>query len=145
MRLVDAAGEIFFLANYEKIEDGMTITNRYIIPRYASAQATLSWVDGDESHRPDTWLRLMRSTMGGAPSPVPDAPIVNMIHGMTTASWENLEATDAEANTYTFSVMETDETGKSAAPQDYRKIENGMSVVNTYQVPFELRDRKSVV
>ena len=137
VRLVNAAGEIFFLANYEKIEDGMTITNRYIIPRYASAQATLSWVDGDGSHRLDTWLRLMRSVAGGAPGPVPDAPIVKMIHGMTTASWDNLEATDAEANTYTFSVMETDETGKSAAPKDYLKTENGMSVVNTYQIPFD--------
>lgn len=137
VRLVNAGGEIFFLANYEKIEDGMTITNRYMIPRYASAQATLSWVDGDGSHRPDTWLRLMRSVAGGAPGPVPDAPIVKMIHGMTTASWDNLEATDAEANTYTFSVMETDETGKSAAPKDYLKTENGMSVVNTYQIPFD--------
>ena len=79
----------------------------------------------------------MRSVAGGAPGPVPDAPIVKMIHGMTTASWENLEATDAEANTYTFSVMEMDETGKSAAPKDYLKTENGMSVVNTYQIPFD--------
>ena len=66
-------------------------------------------------------------------------------HGMTSASWDNLEATDKDGNNYVFGVMETDEKGRSAAPEDYRKTENGFSVVNTYQIPYDYVAQARVV
>lgn len=143
--LVNANGEIFFLANYEKMESGLQITNRYIIPTFASAAATVSWVDGDANARPDIWLVLTRRTESGVMSPVPGVEPVQLSHGMTTASWENLEATDKDGNNYIFGVMETDEKGRSVAPTDYRKVENGLSVVNTYQIPYDYVAQARVV
>lgn len=145
VHLVNASGEFFFLANYEKLEEGLTITNRFIIPTYASATATLTWVDGDASNRPDTWVRLTRGLPGEAMSFVPDLEPVLLSHGMTSTTWDNLEVTDSRGNNYVFGAVQTDERGQSAEPQDYRKSENGMSIVNTYQVPFDYTAEGRVV
>ncbi len=143
--LVNANGEIFFLANYEKTESGLQITNRYIIPTFASATANVSWVDGNANERPDIWLVLTRRTEKGVMTTVPGAEPIKLSHGMTSASWDNLEATDKDGNNYVFGVMETDEKGRSAAPEDYRKTENGLSVVNTYQIPYDYVAQARVV
>lgn len=145
VHLVNGSGEFFFLANYEKMEEGLKITNRFIIPTYASATATVTWIDGDAANRPDTWVRLTRGLPGEPMTFVPDLEPVLLSHGETTATWDNLEVTDNKGNNYVFGAVQTDESGQSAEPRDYRKSEDGMSIVNTYQVPFDYTAEGRVV
>lgn len=145
VHLVNGSGEFFFLANYEKKEEGLKITNRFIIPTYASATATVTWVDGDAANRPDTWVRLTRGLPGEPMTFVPDLEPVLLSHGTATATWDNLEVTDSKGNNYVFGAVQTDENGQSAEPRDYRKSEDGMSIVNTYQVPFDYTAEGRVV
>lgn len=137
VHLVNATGEIFFLANYEKDETGMTITNTYIVPTYGSAEAHVLWIDGDPKNRPDIWLQLRRALIGEPAEPVPGVDLVKLENEMDTVRWENLEATDRDGNLYIFSAGEVDAAGLDATPQYYVKSENGLSIVNTYEIPYD--------
>ncbi|MDD4368447.1 MAG: Cna B-type domain-containing protein, partial [Oscillospiraceae bacterium] len=131
---VDATGLDDTPENYVKTENGLTVTNRYVIPTDAQATATKIWVDGPATH-PTVWFKLYRQTADGAPEAVPGAELKALADGTTEVSWTGLEATDAAGNPYSFSVKEVDADGLDYTPENYVKAENGLMVTNSYVIP----------
>ncbi len=133
---VDAAGNDYTPENYVKTENGLTVTNNYVLPGDASAVATKIWVNGPVAH-PTIWFRLYRQTADSAPEVVPEAEIKELTDGTTSVSWAGLDATDAAGNAYRFSVKEVDADGKDATPANYAKTETGLTVTNSYVIPAD--------
>jgi len=131
---VDADGNDFVPENYEKTEDGLTVTNKYKIPTAGEAEATKVWVNGS-TPRPTVWFQLWRQIEGGTAVPVPDAEIKELADGTTTVKWTGLEETDINGNPYIFSVREVDADGNDFVPENYEKTEDGLTVTNTYVPP----------
>lgn len=120
--------------NYIKTEEGLTVTNEYVIPTNGAATANKVWKNGPDTH-PTVWFQLQRSIDGGTAAPVPGAEIKALPNGTTTVSWTGLEETDINGNSYTFSVKEVDANGNDFTPANYTKVESGLTVTNTYVIP----------
>lgn len=132
---VDAQGNDAVPTGYSKREDGLTVTNTWLIPKDGTATANKLWVDGPAA-KPTIYLKLLRNIPGGSAQPVPDAEIKELVSGTTSATWTGLEKTDVYGNKYTFSVQEVDALGADATPADYTKMESGLTVTNTYVQPL---------
>ncbi len=109
-------------------DEPLTITNTYVIP-LADVTANKLWADDFEDH-PPIWFKLYRAISGGDPEEVPGAGLKMLASGETSATWTDLEQTDIDGNAYTFSVEEVDESGMPKAPENYDKIEDGLTVQN---------------
>ncbi|NLJ79228.1 MAG: Cna B-type domain-containing protein [Tissierellia bacterium] len=131
---VDEKGNDFEPANYTKSEDGLTVTNKYIIPTNGEAKATKIWVDGPQE-KPTIWFKLYRQTEGSNEEEVPDVEIKELIDGVTEVEWTGLEETDIDGNPYTFLVKEVDGDGNDFEPENYTKTEDALTVTNTYVSP----------
>ena len=131
---VDAAGNDFTPALYTKLEAGLKVTNTYVIPTDGKATAIKVWVNGP-SPRPTVWFKLFRNIAGGVPVPVPGAEIKELADGTLSVTWENLERTDFDGNVYIFSVKEVDAAGNDFTPEHYTKLEEALTVTNTYVSP----------
>ena len=82
---------------------------------------TKVWVGGPTT-KPDIQLQLYRNGVAyGSP--------VTLSSGSTTYTWLDLEKTDATGNSYTYTVQEV------GTPLGYDKVENGLTVTNTYKAP----------
>jgi uncharacterized protein YnzC (UPF0291/DUF896 family) len=123
--------------NYTKEESGMTVTNSYVIPTDGKATATKVWENGP-TPRPTVWFQLWRKTADMAEAEVvPDAPIMELADGTLSVTWTGLEETDLNGNEYTFSVKEVDAEGNDFVPENYEKVEEGLTVTNTYIIPID--------
>jgi uncharacterized protein YnzC (UPF0291/DUF896 family) len=133
---VDATGNDFTPTGYTKSEQGLTVTNTYVIPKDGSATAYKVW-SGGPSPRPTVWFKLYRQISGGALEEVPvaEAPIKELADGTTSVTWNNLSETDNDGNPYTFSVKEVDAAGNDFTPPGYTKSEQGLTVTNAYIIP----------
>ncbi|QWT17552.1 Cna B-type domain-containing protein [Collinsella sp. zg1085] len=135
---VNEQGDDFTPTNYTSAvsDNGLTVTNTYVIPKNGEARATKTWVNGS-TVQSDIWLRLYRQIEGGQPEAVPsaEAPLHQLTVGTTETSWNNLSQTDINGNAYTFSVREVDEHGDPTQPENFTKLEDGLTVTNTYVVP----------
>jgi len=138
---VDEEGNDFVPSNYVKEEDGLKVTNTYVIPTKGSAAATKKWADGP-SEKPTIWFKLYRYIVaadGGEAEPeeVPGAEIKELADGVTKVVWTGLEETDISGKPYNFLVKEVDQDGNDFAPTNYVKAENGMDVTNYYVSPTD--------
>src|SRR5699024_8924000 len=133
---VDAEGNDFEPTNYSKTEDGLTVTNDYVIPTEGSAKATKEWVDGPSEH-PTTWFKLFRQVEDGEIEEVPEAEVKELANGTTEVEWTGLEETDFDGNVYTFFVKEVNKDGDDSTPENYEKAENGLEVTNYYVSPTD--------
>ncbi|WMJ76481.1 MULTISPECIES: SpaA isopeptide-forming pilin-related protein [unclassified Sedimentibacter] len=123
---VDAEGNDFAPENYEKFEDGLTVTNTYT---KKDVTATKVW-SGGPSSRPTIWLELYRQIEGGELEKA-DVEIKELPSGTEEATWEDVDKTDENGNVYIYSVKEVDEDGNDFVPSGYRKSEDGLTVTNT--------------
>jgi pilin isopeptide linkage protein/LPXTG-motif cell wall-anchored protein len=133
VREVDKDGNDYTPANYRKSESGLTITNTYVIPK-GQVTANKAWVNGP-SPRPSVWFQLYRQIEGGAAEAVPGADIKELKDGTTSVSWDDLEQTDKDGKVYTFSVKEVDKDGNDLTLFNYTKVEDGLTVTNTFVPP----------
>ena len=136
VREVDEEGNDFTPENYSKVENGLTVTNTYVIPTDGEAEATKVWTNGP-TPRPTVWFKLYRQIEGGDPVEVPGAEIKELADGTLTVKWAGLEATDKDGKAYVFSVLEVDADGNDFTPENYTKVENGLTVTNTYKIPTD--------
>lgn len=136
VREVNADGEDFVPAHYTKLEDGLTVTNTYVPPT-VDVIANKVWV-GDEkiaSQRPTIYFKLYRMVKGGQPESVESAELKKLDKGVTEVSWSKLAKLDDDGQTYIYSVREVDKSGEDFTPQHYTKVEDGLTVTNTYVPP----------
>lgn len=133
---VDANGKDLQLANYVKTENGLNVTNTYVAPTDLAVKAKKIWVNGS-LEKPTVWFKLYRQVANAPKEEVPlaEAPLKELTNGTTEVIWTNLAKTDANAQTYTYSVKEVDANGADFVPQNYTKQEDGLTVTNTYIVP----------
>ncbi|MFA7533260.1 MAG: Cna B-type domain-containing protein, partial [Tissierellaceae bacterium] len=125
---VDHDGNDYTPENYEKSEDGLTITNTYVIPK-TNITATKVW-SGGSSNKPTIELQLYRQLEGEDKEAVGDS--VELKDGETEHTWEDLDATDEDGNEYTYTVDEV------SVPTRYRKSisVDGLTITNTYSPPY---------
>lgn len=124
-------------ASYDESE--LIVTNTYTIPETGSATATKEWVNGP-ANRPTIWFKLFRNIEDGAVEEVPEsqAPIKELVSGVESVEWTNLEKTDIDGNSYIFSVKEVDEDGNDWTPANYTKSGEGTLVItNEYVIPTD--------
>lgn len=118
--------------NYEKTVEGMTVTNKYVPPKN-DVQATKDWQGEDPAERPTIWFKLLRQVgENGKKEAMPEAKIIEIANGGTSVTWNDIEQTDKKGNPYIFTVQEVDQDGNDYLPAGYSKIEEGLSVKNTY-------------
>jgi LPXTG-motif cell wall-anchored protein len=112
--------EIGVPANYAKKEEGLTVTNEYVIP-LGDVTAKKVWVNGPEV-KPDIVLQLMRDGKAfGEP--------ITLKHPETSYTWKDLELETKDAVAYKFEVVEI------GVPANYAKKEEGLTVTNEYVIP----------
>lgn len=131
VREVDSSGSNSVPENYVKSEDGLTVTNTYVIPTNGKADATIEWINAPDTV-PAVWFKLFRTIEGGETEEVPDAILKQLNGSISSVSWTNLESTDADGNAYIFSVREVNAYGFDFVPEGFEKVETGLRVVNTY-------------
>lgn len=100
--------------------------------KLTSVSATKTW-HTPESPPPQVWFKLYRSNGIKPLAPVPNAPIKPLAPGTTLVSWPDLELADDIGNVYTYTVKEVNAQGEDFTPLGYKKQEDGLSVINTYQ------------
>lgn len=124
--------------NYTKDEQGLTVTNTYVIPTNGQFTAYKKW-DGGPSPRPTIWFQLLRSTTGkdGSYQIVPDASVQELADGTGEVSWVGLEKSNINGNPYLFKVQETNAEGVELTPTNYESTisEDGSTIINTYVSP----------
>ena len=113
-----------------------TIKNKFVVPIDGEAEATKVWVNGP-TPRPTVWFRLYRNIAAGPIEPVPEAVIKELPNGTTTVKWTNLAKTNPLGIPYVFTVREVDADGNDFTPENYTKVENGLTVTNTYKIPTD--------
>lgn len=120
--------EVAVPVNYQKTQQGNTITNKYIPPK-GPIKATKVWKGGDANNRPTIEFQLFRQIGDGTAEAVPGAEIKTLAGSVTEVTWDGIELTDGNGVAYTFSVVELTNLA------DYEKDEQGLTVTNTYQIP----------
>ena len=104
------------------------------LPGTTIVEATKSWINAPETH-PTTWFKLFRQTKEMAEAeavPAEQAAVLTLENGTETVSWAGIKTHDKDGNPYTFSVREVDADGNDFTPLLYEKVENGLTVENTY-------------
>ena len=111
----------FLAPSHSKTEDGLTVTNKYVIPT-DDVTATKVWEDGPEP-RPTVWFKLYRQVGAtGTPEAVPGAAIQELADGTLSVTWNNVEKTDIGGNPYIFTVKEVDADGNDFEPANYSRV-----------------------
>lgn len=123
--------------NYEKTisDDDLTITNAYKIPT-TDITAEKVWEDGS-AEKPTVWFKLFRQIVNEEKEEVPGAERKELSNGTTEVTWEDLDVTDINGNEYIYSVQEVDDEGNDFTPENYVKVENGLTVTNSYNSPTD--------
>lgn len=105
--------------NYEKTVDGLTITNRYVIPKI-DVTAKKTWVDGP-ADKPDVTLQLMKDGKAFGD------PVV-LKHPAVSYTWKDLDQTTAKGEPIVYTVDELN------VPEGYVKTASGLEVTNTFMM-----------
>lgn len=113
--------------NYTKVEEGLTVTNTYVIPK-TQVTATKEWRYGP-SVKPTIELQLYKDGNAyGTP--------VTLNNGTTNYTWTGLDKTDINGRTHKYTVDEVN------VPTYYIKqiSSDGLTVTNIYNPPSEPTD-----
>ncbi|MHB0809383.1 MAG: Cna B-type domain-containing protein [Facklamia hominis] len=117
---VDHQGNELTLEHFDKFEDGLTVTNTFVIPK-TQIEVTKQWKGGPSDH-PTITIHLLQ-----------DGKIINSIqlsNGNVHYQWLDLPATDEDGNRYTYTVEEDEVQGyKKEISGDQT---NGFMITNEY-------------
>lgn len=123
---VDRYGKSYVPVNYEKTEDGLTVTNSYVIPK-TDITGTKVWENGS---KPSVELQLFRNgkALDG------DKYTVSLDGSEATPwtyTWTGLDKTDINGKAYKYTVDEV------KVPNNYEKVvsEDGLTVTNKFVSP----------
>ena len=123
---VDQDGKSYVPVNYEKTEDGLTVTNSYVIPK-TDITGTKVWENGS---KPSVELQLFRDgkALDG------DKYTVSIDGSEATPwthTWTGLDKTDINGKAYKYTVDEV------KVPDNYEKVvsEDGLTVTNKFVSP----------
>lgn len=112
-------------ANYSKVESGMTVTNTYTQPETDDLVGTKVWVNGP---KPAVEFELWRKNgTAGTGEKVVDATAVDT--DTLTVNFGKQLKTDINGVEYEYYVIEPE------VPENYSKVESGLTVTNTYGIP----------
>ncbi|NMD37760.1 MAG: Cna B-type domain-containing protein, partial [Christensenellaceae bacterium] len=126
---------------------GTAVTNKYIQPTI-TVSGTKVWVYGNNSNRPDVYMKLYRSTDANAVEAdweaVPNAALYHLDNTAvytenpervftTTFNWNDIHERDEKAKLYYFFVKEVNANGVDFTPSRYEKTETNTLVRNVYQ------------
>lgn len=104
--------------NYTKVEEGLTVTNTYVIPK-TQVTGTKEW-KGGSSKKPTIELQLYQDGVahGGT---------VTLVDGNTSHTWTQLDKTDINGKEHVYTIDEVE------VPRGYRKSisDDGLTVINT--------------
>ena len=142
---VNADGEDFTAPNYQKVEEGLKITNTYVAPIMIDPLYVNKVWQGGQAPYPAIYIHLYRNIPGGSPEPV-GAPFPldgvadpGCVSFCEISPWRwvahDLPLTDNLGNPYTYTVHETDASGNDYTPENYVKSVNGYTLTNTYASP----------
>ncbi|HQC63772.1 MAG TPA: Cna B-type domain-containing protein, partial [Anaerolineaceae bacterium] len=142
---VSADGFDFTPENYDKLEDGLTVTNTYVPPTMVDPLYMNKVWNGGKAPYPAIYFHLYRQIEGGIPEPAID-PVeldgvadTNCVSACEISPWRvavyNLPLTDFYGNPYTYSVRETDANGNDYTPKNYVKSVIDFTITNTYVPP----------
>ena len=114
-----------------------TIKNKYVPPMDGTATANKVWMPTNliDSLKVTVWFKLYRNIDGGLVEEVPGAAIKQLVFPVLTATWTDLQKTDANGKPYIFTVKEVDADGNDWKPDNFTKVEQGLTVTNTYTSP----------
>ena len=123
---VDQDGKSYVPVNYEKTEDGLTVTNSYVIPK-TDITGTKVWENGS---KPSVELQLFRD--GKALDR--DEYTISLDGSEETPwthTWTGLDKTDINGKAYKYTVDEV------KVPDNYEKVvsEDGLTVTNKFVSP----------
>jgi LPXTG-motif cell wall-anchored protein len=112
--------------NYSKSEEGLTVTNTYVIPR-TEVIGTKVWIGGPVV-KPEIKLQLYRD--GEA-----YGDLVILRDGETSHTWTDLDKTDITGKDHVYSIDEME------TPDRFRKeiSEDGLTITNRYRRPSRPR------
>ncbi|NLC65426.1 MAG: Cna B-type domain-containing protein, partial [Clostridium sp.] len=113
--------------NYEKVEEGLTVTNKYVSPK-TEITGTKVWIGGPEK-KPTIELQLYRNGEAfGDP--------VKLKDGSGEHVWKDLDLTDENGLEYKYTIDEIN------VPENYTKTlsEDGLKVTNKYSEPVKPTD-----
>ena len=123
---VDQDGKSYVPVNYKKTEDGLTVTNSYVIPK-TDITGTKVWENGS---KPSVELQLFRDgkALDG------DEYTVSIDGSEATPwthTWTGLDKTDINGKAYKYTVDEV------KVPDNYEKVvsEDGLTVTNKFVSP----------
>lgn len=122
--IISNDGVVVFTGDFP--DASITITNKIKVP-LIDVTATKVWVGGP-SPRPTVSFQLYRNISGGEMMPVGDPK--DLPDGITEVTWEDMPKTDPVGNMYTYTVKEI------GVPENYEKVESGLTVTNTYESPL---------
>lgn len=119
-----------YLVEYEGNEVKNTFNQEYI-----NINAKKVWINGP-TQKPEVGLKLYRKIDGGEEvDAVSGATTVRLLSGTTDAEWIGVEKTNAEGAEYIYSVKEVNRQEEDFTPENYTKVEEGLTVRNTYKIP----------
>lgn len=126
---VDANGNDYTPPGYLKIENGLTVIN---IGYKRDVTAAKKWVGGDGSQRPDVWFKLYRNLGIDTPQEEVNVDIAHLGPGTTSFTWKNLDTFKENEGLYHYYVKEVDANGNDYVPENYKKVESGLTVTNIF-------------
>ena len=145
MTEVDEDGNDWTPADFSKVEEGMTVTNTYVPPT-DDLLGTKIWMPEDllDEHKVPVWFQLWRYIGDDPTAAVKVDDPVEINAEPWTYTWANMPTHDANGNAYTYFVTEVDEDGNDWTPEDFSKVEEGMTVTNTYIPPTDAIEAEKV-
>ncbi|MDO5688615.1 MAG: Cna B-type domain-containing protein [Tissierellia bacterium] len=124
---------------YDKEEMGLTVTNRYQIPK-TSFTATKTW-QGGPTEKPGIALELYRHTEDQQPAEAQKVDTQVLASGQSSYTWNDLDKTDSMGNPYLYFVDEPIVPAgyqKELGEVTYTLFGNGrQSITNTFVSPIE--------
>jgi hypothetical protein len=132
---VNAAGEDFTPENYNKMEEGLEVTNTYESPETdENVVGIKSWAYPVGTEEPDTKPQIhfelwRKNDTAGAGEKV-EGPII--VGADNSVDFGKQLKTDIYGVEYDYYIKEVDAGGNDWKPNGYTKVEDGLTVTNTY-------------
>ncbi|MDI9540330.1 MAG: Cna B-type domain-containing protein, partial [Bacillota bacterium] len=128
-----SASEVNVTLDFPNLKHTVTVTNKQTENMTVTAEKIWEYAPTD---KPDIWFQLIRinsdnsETFVGEPKKVVNNSVT--WNQSDTGLTEKLLKYDENGNLYSYKVQEVDEDGNDFVPAGYSKVENGLTVTNSF-------------